>query len=211
MDSKNETLIKKLQAAPTLTTINIPVEVLRNSEYNPRKITEEKFQALVDSIKSDEDFMKVRPLIVNVRKGRTGVVIAGNQRLKAVIQLGWEKVPCVLVDVPEAKEKAWNIKDNVSAGEFDKEHLRELILDLRDDNIDLSSIGFAPEELVELTDISPEIIDPKDDPENKGTTPRPKVKIAAGAIITCPKCAYEWKYGIGVESVDGTNNDGKTE
>lgn len=204
----NEKLIKKLQVAPQLTTINIPVGVLKPSEYNPRKITDEKFQALVDSIKSDEDFMKVRPLIVNVRKGRTGIVIAGNQRLKAVIKLGWEKVPCILVDVPESKEKAWNIKDNVSAGEFDREHLQGLILNLRDDDVDLSSIGFSPDEIVDITNLTPEIIDPKDDPDNQGSTPqRPKVKIAAGAIITCPSCHYEWKYGISTETTDDNSDD----
>ena len=70
---------------------------------------------LVRSIKQDPELMEARPLIVNTN----WEVIAGNQRLRACVQLGWKEVPCVVVDWDEEKQKRVMVKDNISAGEWD--------------------------------------------------------------------------------------------
>ena len=199
MENDKENLLKKLQAAPLFTPINVPVIALTPCEYNPRTITDDNFEALKKSMKADPQFFQVRPLIVNVRKGRIGVVIAGDKRLKAAIELGYEKVPCILVKVSEAKEKEWNIKDNLHQGAFDNILLKDIIMDLRDEGLDLSTIGFNPQEIVDLTDPESPELEPSDDPEFHGSTP--KVKIAAGAVITCPECGHKWTYGVAMESV----------
>ena len=67
------------------------------------------------SIAEDPELMEARPLIVNDRME----VIAGNQRLRACVALGWAEVPCIVVEWDEAKQKRAMIKDNVSAGEWD--------------------------------------------------------------------------------------------
>jgi DNA modification methylase len=72
-------------------------------------------EQLMRSIQEDPELVHARPLIVNQRFE----VIAGNQRLRACIALGWEKVPIVQVNWDEAKQKRAMIKDNVSAGEWD--------------------------------------------------------------------------------------------
>ena len=93
----------------------IETSKLRTSPNNPRAIRESKMEQLMRSIAEDPELVHARPLIVN----ENYEVIAGNQRLRACIALGWKEVPCVVVNWDEAKQKRAMIKDNVSAGEWD--------------------------------------------------------------------------------------------
>ena len=56
---------------------------------NPRTITDEAFTGLKNSIERDKDFMALRPIIVD----EGGVVIGGNQRFKALRDLGYDYIP----------------------------------------------------------------------------------------------------------------------
>ena len=56
---------------------------------NPRTITDEAFTGLKNSIERDRDFMALRPIIVD----EGGVVIGGNQRFKALRDLGYDYIP----------------------------------------------------------------------------------------------------------------------
>ena len=94
---------------------NISTNKLRTSPSNPRAIRENKMEHLMRSIAEDPELMQARPLIVNERME----VLAGNQRLRACVALGWAEVPCVVVDWDEQKQKRVMVKDNVSAGEWD--------------------------------------------------------------------------------------------
>ena len=94
---------------------NISTNKLRTSPSNPRAIRENKMEQLMRSIAEDPELMQARPLIVNERME----VLAGNQRLRACVALGWAEVPCVVVDWDEQKQKRVMVKDNVSAGEWD--------------------------------------------------------------------------------------------
>lgn len=94
---------------------NISTNKLRTSPSNPRAIRENKMEQLMRSIQEDPELMQARPLIVNERME----VLAGNQRLRACVALGWAEVPCVVVDWDEQKQKRVMVKDNVSAGEWD--------------------------------------------------------------------------------------------
>ena len=95
--------------------IHIEPSKLRTSPSNPRAIRDNAMEKLMLSIAEDPELMEARPLIVNDRME----VLAGNQRLRACIALGWATVPCVVVDWDEAKQRRAMIKDNVSAGEWD--------------------------------------------------------------------------------------------
>lgn len=96
---------------PTRTAIN----KLKASPSNPRAIRENKMADLMRSIQEDPELMQARPLIVN----KNWEVIAGNQRLRACVRLGWEEVPCIVVDWDEQKQRRVMVKDNISAGEWD--------------------------------------------------------------------------------------------
>ena len=93
----------------------IETNKLRTSPNNPRAIRENKMEQLMRSIAEDPELVHARPLIVN----ENYEVIAGNQRLRACVALGWKEVPCVVVNWDQAKQKRAMIKDNVSAGEWD--------------------------------------------------------------------------------------------
>ena len=63
-----------------------PIRLLKG---NPRIITDEAFTGLKNSIERDKDFMALRPIIVD----EGGVVIGGNQRFKALRDLGYDRIP----------------------------------------------------------------------------------------------------------------------
>jgi len=130
----------------------IKINTLRTAEYNPRKISDEKFELLKTSITEDPEFLKVRPIIVNTHKGRENVVIGGNMRLKAAKALGLKEIEAILVDVPQKKEKLWNLKDNIGYGEWHNPLLKDLLLDLKDEEIILEDIGFSQDELTSIFD-----------------------------------------------------------
>lgn len=90
---------------------------------NPRNVNQADFDALKESMKNDPMFIRVRPVIVNMREGRTNTVIAGEMRLRAARELGWTTIPCAEVDIDEATERVWLLRDNAHAGKWDMDRL----------------------------------------------------------------------------------------
>lgn len=82
--------------------------------YNPRTISPEALGGLGQSIAR---FGVVQPVVWN---RRTGHVVGGHQRLKALAAQGVQETDVVVVDLPEVEEKALNLSLNSSAisGEF---------------------------------------------------------------------------------------------
>lgn len=111
--------------------------------YNPRKIGKKELESLKNSLK---EFGYVEPVIWNKA---TGYVIGGHQRLKALKELGVEEVECVVIDVPEEKEKALNIALNKISGDWDKDKLFGLLDELDTKDFDITLTGF---ELADLDD-----------------------------------------------------------
>lgn len=88
---------------------------------NPRKIKEKKFEELKDSIQRYGNF----GIFLLDEKNN---VIAGNQRLRAVLELYGEdvQVECKrLIGYTETELRAINVKDNVHAGEWDLDELAD--------------------------------------------------------------------------------------
>lgn len=67
----------------------IKVAELKQEKNNPRKISAEALDGLCASINEDPEFMTLRPIVVD----EDNTVIGGNQRLKALIQLGFKEIP----------------------------------------------------------------------------------------------------------------------
>jgi len=84
------------------------------ADYNPRTISPEALAGLQASIRR---WGIVEPIIVNERTGR---IVGGHQRLKALAADGEPETPVVVVDLPEVEEKALNVALNSQsiAGEF---------------------------------------------------------------------------------------------
>ncbi|MFH1592170.1 MAG: ParB N-terminal domain-containing protein, partial [Candidatus Woesearchaeota archaeon] len=57
----------------------LKIEILKDSEYNPRQITKDELKKLEQSVK---EFGLVQPIVVNINPERENVVISGHQRLE---------------------------------------------------------------------------------------------------------------------------------
>ena len=125
----------------------IAIERLIPADYNPRKDLKPGDPEYDKLKRSIEQFGYVEPLIWNKTTGR---VVGGHQRLKVLIDMGITEVDCVVVELPEDKEKALNIALNKISGEWDKDKLAMLISDLQGAEFDVSLTGFDPAELDDL-------------------------------------------------------------
>lgn len=105
----------------------VPIDKLKNNKgqinglpKNPRFCKDHKFVQLKQSIKEDPEMLELREVIAVDYNGEL-VVIAGNMRLNACLELGIKEVPCKILpqDTPIDKLKAITIKDNVGFGEHD--------------------------------------------------------------------------------------------
>jgi hypothetical protein len=89
---------------------------------NPRFIKDDKFLKLKNSIEADPEMLELREIIAYDNNGEL-VVICGNMRLQASIELGLKSIPTKILpkETPIQKLKAYLIKDNVSFGDNDWE------------------------------------------------------------------------------------------
>lgn len=164
----------------------VDVSTLKSAEYNPREISEEKLALLEKSIKEDAEFLNVRPIIVNTYPGRENIIIGGNMRLLAAINTGLKKIPAILVSVPKGKEMLWNVKDNVGYGAWENELLRDVIIDIDNDDIDLSLTGFDENEIaliLEETEVVQDVVEDAEDFDINKESKKIKTNIVLGTTI----------------------------
>ena len=103
-----------MKTAVKIETIKVS-EIVPN-ENNPRIIKEDKFQRLVESIKTFPEMLHVRPLVID----ENNVVLGGNMRLKACIEAGLKDLPVIrCTNWSEERKTEFIIKDNVGFGEWD--------------------------------------------------------------------------------------------
>ena len=122
-----------------------PVKDLVSPEWNPRQITTEELEKLKTSL---EEFGYIEPIIVNDVNNH---VVGGNQRLKALIALGYDEVDCVYVHITDInKEKACNVALNKISGDWDEDKLRVVLEDIELSPIDIKLTGFDELELTEM-------------------------------------------------------------
>jgi hypothetical protein len=122
----------------------VPIDKLKELEYNPRKLTSKQFADIANSLKS---FNAVTPAVVNMRKDRKYIVIGGNQRVKIAKEIGWEEFPCVFVDLDHKDEKELSIRLNKNSAEWDFDKLANFF-----EVEELVEWGFSESELVGLFD-----------------------------------------------------------
>ena len=142
-------------------TINI-TEIVP-SEYNPRKITDEEYTKLSNSIK---EFGFVDPIIINLKNKH---IIGGHQRYSVLLDeyiqdklkystlymlplgdIGWIFPETELKIENNNTEKALNIALNQISGEWDTSKLEEIFQDLQLEGFDTELTGFNSLDLEEL-------------------------------------------------------------
>ena len=116
--------------------INVKIDDLKDSEYNPREMTSVEFQKLKNSI---ESFGLVEPIIIN----SDFQIIGGHMRRKACKELGWTEVPCFKVDLDKKKEKLLNLALNRIGGRWDRNKLEVLITDLKLDKTTFDELNLS--------------------------------------------------------------------
>lgn len=152
----------------------VAVSELHESPDNPRRITPERLQQLVASLRADPSMLDARPLVATPE----GEVVMGNMRLRAARQLGWETVPVYVKSFKdEAQKREWALKDNNPFGEWIPDELRGLVLVHRDEGHDLSLLGFGDQELRDLLTV--------DDGGALPDAPVQDVPVVFGVVIDC--------------------------
>lgn len=104
-------------------TIEVSIDSLIPSEYNPRLHDEESASQLKRSI---QEFGFCDPLIVNSYPPRNNHVIGGHFRLQIAKELGYTTVPVVYISIEDLeKEKELNLRLNRNVGSWDWKLLAE--------------------------------------------------------------------------------------
>ena len=123
----------------------VDINLLKLSEYNPRKHSKEMLEQLTRSI---VEFDMPLPIIANKAESRLNIVIGGHARVKVAKELGHATVPVVYVDIADIeKEKMLNLKLNKISGEWDFDLLATF------DESFLSEAGFTTEELDKIFEV----------------------------------------------------------
>lgn len=115
---------------------------LKLFDRNPRTISSEAMGKLKASIERDPEFMTLRPIVVD----ETMTVLGGNQRLKAIRELGMDEIPDRWVarseDLTDEQKRRFVVLDNLAAGEWDVDLLANEY-----DVSELDELGFDLKEL----------------------------------------------------------------
>ena len=135
------------------------------ADYNPRKISASAMEGLKKSL---AEFGAVQPIVVNER---TGHIVGGHQRVKAMAALGQVETTVIVVDLSLTREKALNVALNNPhiSGEFDdglgdlldeiNGEMPELFADLRLDEL-LAPVEAPKEGLTDPDDVPDAMPDP---------------------------------------------------
>ena len=104
---------------PKFKVVYRPLNEIKPLENNPRWIKKDDFERLCASVQNNPELFEAQPIILSNRTGEN-VIIAGNQRYRAAIEVGLKEVPTILLEgLTEAKEKEIIIRTNVTNGKWD--------------------------------------------------------------------------------------------
>lgn len=145
MATKQQAVTSGRRAEAQLRVEQVPIEVLRPWEGNPRVMEQAELGKLIRSI---EEFGFLQPVVLNRRSNQ---LVAGHQRLAAAQALGLDVVPVVHVDLPEPQAKALALALNRISGGWDLPRLGELLDALRElPDFDETLTGFDEREIESL-------------------------------------------------------------
>ena len=125
----------------------IPVKKINPAEYNPRKDLKPGDPDYEKLKRSMQTFGYIDPIVWNEQ---TGNLVGGHQRFKILISENkkLKEIEASVVDLDLEKEKALNIALNKISGDWDKDKLAELLLEMDMDDVILT--GFDLSDLEKL-------------------------------------------------------------
>ena len=96
--------------------LKVKISDIKTNPKNPRLIKDDKFRKLVKSIQEFPQMLELRPIVVD----ENNIVLGGNMRLKACIEVGLKEVFIVKAEeLTEQQKDEFIVKDNVGFGEWD--------------------------------------------------------------------------------------------
>jgi hypothetical protein len=160
-----------------LQIVSLPISELCLDPANANVHDKKNLDAIKGSLAK---FGQQKPIVINQKK----VVIAGNGTLTAAIELGWSHIDCVTSDLSGTEQIAFALADNRTSelSKWDKEILGQTLQSLREEDFDVSSIGF---DLSELDKIYGE-------PKNIKGSKELKEADFSNFDHKCPKCGFEF-------------------
>lgn len=185
--------------------MSVKLEDISPAMYNPRRISDEDYDRLRNSIK---EFGFVDPIIVNLKNMR---IIGGHQRYEVLVNeyglgeeliciplgdIGWVFPSDDLVVNDENYEKGLNIALNKISGQWDNDKLHDLLVDLDLSGLDLDLTGFQEFEFNKLKfDLDVEFDDGFDEEgkESSSESSSSGESDLKEKFITCPCCNGEFR------------------
>lgn len=146
------------------------IEMLKTSELIPYEKNPRKNDAAVDKVAASiKEFGFLVPIVID----RNNEIAAGHTRLKAALQLGIDRVPCVRAnDLTDDQIKAFRLADNKTAefAEWDFTELDKQLEELMNTEIDMTRFGFTfDEDPPEITEDEPPEVNERAEPvTNRG-------------------------------------------
>ena len=149
---------------------------------NARTHSEAQIEQIAGSIR---EFGFRNPVLID----GDGGIVAGQARVEAARRLGLASVPCIdCSDMSATQRRAYVLADNriaLNAG-WDEAILGLELAELRDLEVDLGALGFAPAELEQLVGEVPDFA-PVDE-NDQG-------RLDAKADVICPACGHAFQPG----------------
>lgn len=159
-----------------MNAVETPLVQLHEHDANPRAIEPGQLEHLKTALAQAPDMLWARPLIALP----DGTVIAGNQRLRALRELGHTTAPVFTADLDEKTAREWAIRDNNGYGDWTTD-LAAYLREMDDLGSDLATLGFTETELERLlADTQP---DPEPDDPPAGAPPADPITQPGDLIL----------------------------
>lgn len=104
-----------------MSAVEVNAGQLEGLPANPRDIRDEKFEKLKANIQKYPELLEYRSLMVYPMPNGKHIIIGGNMRYRAMQELGYTEVPCVIIpaETPVERLGAYTILDNNGFGKWD--------------------------------------------------------------------------------------------
>lgn len=118
--TKKKQSTTQVQMLP-MSAVEVNAGQLEGLPANPREIRDDKFEKLKANIQKYPELLEYRSLMVYPMPNGKHIIIGGNMRYRAMQELGYTEVPCVIIpaETPVEKLGAYTILDNNGFGKWD--------------------------------------------------------------------------------------------
>lgn len=173
-----------LSSKSKATLKSFPIDKIIPYWRNPRKISEEAIEKVMESI---TEFGYVQPIVVDTEQ----VIIIGHTRYQALRRLGYTDIDVLEAELSASEAKELRIVDN-KTHEFSKWDFEKLDAELTELADDTFTVLFFPE--ASSADFDFEV----DSMDLDGTPSEPESHLVE---FVCPSCWHEWDTHVTREQV----------